>query len=451
LGHPSDLAKNDLCFLLGHPHVHKHGQPPLLRLGRALSPHPRGEIRTTCRAVWGDSGAPLFDLEGRVLGVTAQLLPLEMAGTVHSSVDGFRKVRARLRAGEEVEFDKGLPRQPEWKKDEWGAWGPSNELRKTLSAAQRSTVEILSDGKVLALGLIVDRDGLVLTKRTELSGPGGPRQLTCRLANGRRLRPQVLAASREHDLALLKVPAKGLRAVAWGKPVQLRVGQLIASLGPGAGPLHYGVVGALKVKNPATKGYLLISVKPAPRGSPGVVFTRFLPSGLPIDEELRGWLRAGDLITHLNGVSTASAEELVRARDKCTRAADVLAGEWLELTARREGKALKVYLPLLDSPVQVFQRSKVPMIGFPGGAKSALGKCACWNARMNGFPNVFSHDGAIAHDRCGGPVVDRSGQVIGINIARADPVQTFAIPSDVVQKVVAELKALSLKKSGPAP
>jgi S1-C subfamily serine protease len=43
--------------------------------------------------------------------------------------------------------------------------------------------------------------------------------------------------------------------------------------------------------------------------------------------------------------------------------------------------------------------------------------------------------------------MDRSGQVIGVNIARADPIQTFAIPSDVVQTVMASLKAQAQKKS----
>ena len=66
--------------------------------------------------------------------------------------------------------------------------------------------------------------------------------------------------------------------------------------------------------------------------------------------------------------------------------------------------------------------------------------------RRNGFPDVFTHDGGITPERCGGPVVGRSGEIVGINIARADEVQTFAIPIDVVRKVVIELKAKAEKK-----
>lgn len=59
--------------------------------------------------------------------------------------------------------------------------------------------------------------------------------------------------------------------------------------------------------------------------------------------------------------------------------------------------------------------------------------------RRNGFPGVFAHDGGIPPERCGGPVVNRSGEIVGINIARADMIQTFAIPSAAARKVVAQL------------
>ena len=441
LGRPAGLEKGDLCFALGYPHVHKPGQPALFRLGRVLAAPAQGMIRTTCRAIWGDSGGPLFDLDGRMLGILADGLPLDVVGSLYASVEGFHKLRDRLFAGEEVDLEKDLPRRPDWRKDQWGAWEPTGDLNKSLCQAHRSVVEIFTDGKVIALGLIVDPNGLVLTKRSELLGPNGPRRVTCRLADGSILEPLRLAESREHDLALLKVPAKGLPIATWAKSSQLGVGRLLASLGPTPQPLHYAVVGAVRVKNPATKGFLLVSSKPAPTGLAGITFTKLLSSHLMIDADLRDCLKAGDLITHLDDVPTPSPEEFARVRDKRTQAADVLPGDWLKLTVQRKGKTLQVFLPLIDSPVQLRGRSRFATEGIPSGAKSLLGPCECWSLRMNGFPEVFSHDGAIDSSHCGGPVVDRSGHVIGINIARADPLQTFTIPSDVVQQVITKLKA----------
>jgi hypothetical protein len=177
------------------------------------------------------------------------------------------------------------------------------------------------------------------------------------------------------------------------------------------------------------RGFLAIGVKPAPEGLAGMVFSEFLPKRLEIDEA-RGLLQTGDLITHLVDLPTPTQHEFVRVRDERLGAANALAGEWIKLTAAREGKTRPVFLPLIEGPAPL----PIPW------------RDARWNLRKNGFPNVFVHDGAISHDRCGGPVVDRTGQVIGINIARADPIQTFAIPSDQVREVITELKAQAQKK-----
>jgi S1-C subfamily serine protease len=136
-------------------------------------------------------------------------------------------------------------------------------------------------------------------------------------------------------------------------------------------------------------------------------------------------LRPGDLITHLDDVPTPSLEEFAAARDNRTQRPNALAGERIKLTVEREGKTVLAYLPLVEGPPPL----------------PAVWMQARWNVRRNGFPNVFCHDGGVTYDRCGGPVVDRLGQIVGINIACADPMRTFAIPADVVQKVIAELMA----------
>jgi serine protease Do len=434
LGRFGATEAGDLCLALGYPKVHRPGQPPLLRLGRMLAPNPLGKVRTTCRIQPGDSGGPLFDLDGNVLGVHHAMESLQRGINVHSPIEGFLKLRPQLRAGEQVEFEKDLPEQVQRRKEPSGAWAPTAELSKTMSSAHHSTVEILGDDKVIALGVIVDAGGWIVTKRTELPGPGGPRRLVCRLAAGTKLAARVVAESREHDVALVRVSATGLPAVRWGKERGPRVGQLVASLGPDPAPLHLAVVGAVRCKNPGVKGYLPIDISPAMPGVRGVVFTRFQPSHRQVDEA-RALLKHGVLITHLDDRPTASREEFFQVRDNRLAMPDALSGEWMKLTVKHAGKTRHVLLPLVDGPVL-----------FP-----TVWTCARWNVRRNGFPEVFCHDGGLAHDRCGGPVVDRSGQVIGMNIARADPLQTFAIPANVVEQVIVDLKAKALKDRGGAP
>jgi S1-C subfamily serine protease len=188
--------------------------------------------------------------------------------------------------------------------------------------------------------------------------------------------------------------------------------------------LNYGVVGALSVNNPGTRGLVPVQVEAGPAGGAGVRFTGFLPGRLEL-EEVRGLLEAGDLITHVDGVPTPTLADFAKVREQRTHGTDTFTGERLKLCLARAGQRRTVFLPLLAGPAPL----PIPW------------RDARWNLRKDGFPHVFVHDGVVPHDRCGGPVVDRSGRVIGINIARANPIQTFAIPSDQIREVIAELLA----------
>jgi serine protease Do len=423
LGLSAECKPGALCLTLGFPNVYK-SRPPLLRLGRFLAPHAAGLTRTTCRIHPGDSGGPLFDLDGCVVGVHTAMESLRSGINWHSPIESFLAARDRLRRGEDVELAKDQSAMPKPGSERGGAWEPAEGLRKTLTAARDSTVEVVGNGKVVALGLIVADDGWVVTKRTELMGPRGRHRLTCRLADGRSLDARVLAESRRHDLALLKLAATGLPVVHWAKQDEPRVGQLIAAPGLDPQQLDCGVIGAAHARNPAMKGDVPIRVQAAPDGGPGVVFAEFWAKRLELDEA-RELLKPGDVITHLDDVPTPTVEEFARVRKERTAALDAFVGEWTKLTVRRAEETRHVYLPLLDATAP---------LPFPW-------QLARWNVRRDGFPDVLVHDGAIAHDRCGGAVVDRSGAVVAVNIARADPIQTYAIPAAVVREAIATMKA----------
>jgi S1-C subfamily serine protease len=59
--------------------------------------------------------------------------------------------------------------------------------------------------------------------------------------------------------------------------------------------------------------------------------------------------------------------------------------------------------------------------------------------KRSGFPIVLQHDGVIRPQDCGGPLVNLDGQVIGINIARAGRSESYAIPAEVIQKLLPQL------------
>ena len=57
---------------IGHPNGYETSRLPVVRLGRTLSITPR-TIQTDCSLVGGDSGGPLFDLNGRVVGIHSRI------------------------------------------------------------------------------------------------------------------------------------------------------------------------------------------------------------------------------------------------------------------------------------------------------------------------------------------------------------------------------------------
>lgn len=71
VGKSRDLLRNEWCVALGHPGGFDVVRTPPVRLGRVLS---NGQFITTdCAVVGGDSGGPLFDVNGKVIGIHSNI------------------------------------------------------------------------------------------------------------------------------------------------------------------------------------------------------------------------------------------------------------------------------------------------------------------------------------------------------------------------------------------
>jgi serine protease Do len=98
LGDSSKLEKGQWCFSLGHPGGYRNGRSPVLRVGRVLNPADTF-IQTDCTLVGGDSGGPLFDFDGRLIGIHSRI-GLSIAFNIHVPVDTYRHTWERLAKGE---------------------------------------------------------------------------------------------------------------------------------------------------------------------------------------------------------------------------------------------------------------------------------------------------------------------------------------------------------------
>jgi serine protease Do len=62
-----------------------------------------------------------------------------------------------------------------------------------------------------------------------------------------------------------------------------------------------------------------------------------------------------------------------------------------------------------------------------------------FSPRRSGFPRILQHDILGSRSVTGGPLLDLDGRCIGMNIARADRAQSFAIPVEDLKEIAARL------------
>jgi serine protease Do len=93
-----ELKGSQWCVACGHPGGYKTGRPPVVRVGRILN-NGKSAITTDCTLVGGDSGGPLFDMEGRVIGIHSRI-GMTITANVHVPVDTYRDTWDRLAKGE---------------------------------------------------------------------------------------------------------------------------------------------------------------------------------------------------------------------------------------------------------------------------------------------------------------------------------------------------------------
>jgi serine protease Do len=110
MGKVGDMKKGAWCICTGHPGGWHPGRSPVVRVGRILENTPT-LVRTDCTLVGGDSGGPLFDMYGRVIGINSRIGPT-ITSNIHVPVDTFRETWTRLVSSER-----------------WGGRGPRNNTQ----------------------------------------------------------------------------------------------------------------------------------------------------------------------------------------------------------------------------------------------------------------------------------------------------------------------------------
>jgi len=125
IGKSSDLTRGQWVLMLGHPSGRKKGRTAPARLGRVLRVPESGYLVTDCTMQGGDSGGPLFDMQGRVVGINSRISG-NLAMNMHAPVDALmdewqelldgkvtesrrRRGRSRIDFGVPLTYGDGCP------------------------------------------------------------------------------------------------------------------------------------------------------------------------------------------------------------------------------------------------------------------------------------------------------------------------------------------------------
>jgi serine protease Do len=293
--------------------------------------------------------------------------------------------------------------------------GVLRAFTSVVAQARLSMVRFDKDGKEIALGVIVDAEGLALSKASELDAS----KLTCRLATGRVVDAQVVATDPDTDLALIRISASGLKPVQWSRQPAV-VGEWVVTPGIDPVPEAVGILSVPARRIPPKR--VLLGVQLDFR-QPTARISSILPG---MGAEKAG-LKSGDVIVAVNGGAITNREQLFAVVGKFRE------GQVVDVRFRRESDEMQAQIELRSLKEAPFERgrNRQDRMNHFGSELSR---------RAEGFQTALQHDTVLQSWQCGGPLLNVEGKAIGLNIARAGRVASYALPSDLIQETLSNLK-----------
>lgn len=289
---------------------------------------------------------------------------------------------------------------------------------------QTSSAVILDGRKEMGYGIVVSADGHILTKASELEGL---QKISVTVDRTNYKGGEILATDPQWDVALLKIDAAGLIPVVYAPTSDVPQGTWVVANGATSRTTRRALAGIVSAK---------IREIPAAGGAALGVVLNVKGKQLEIEEVADGsgaqqaGLEKGDVILSIEGVEIKKIEDIAQVLK------DRKAGSTVQVNCRR-GKREFAAEVRLSAKGEMFDDTMNRNDMMSGD----------FSKRRSGFPRVMQHDILGSSRVTGGPLLDLEGRCIGMNIARANRAESFAIP-------VEDLKALAerlMKQAAAAP
>ncbi|RYG02015.1 MAG: PDZ domain-containing protein, partial [Chitinophagaceae bacterium] len=395
---------------------------PTLRLGKVAEvKNEYGFIRSTCKMEPGDSGGPLFDYHGRVIGLHSAI-DVGEDQNFEIPVDLYRKYWTALK--KEMSYSSLPVLQDSVGQDPLALKLITERKQKKLHpklAASTKNISCLSiessinseQQQILAtLFNYIDTGNkkrqFLVTKQSMLGEKPS-------LTSFRDVTLVILARDKENDLALLEVkqPIKGginLNEVS-SDTQSISMGKLISTVKEN-GSLANSFLGS--------DIFMLPKISSMPYLGAKVMFNSKPAQFSLIDPKspaAAAGLMVGDELIAINN------QKIDKASSFAPEIMKFWPGDEITLNWKNdEGTSLKKVILADLKPTS----SNHPVERFEGGKSK----------RRDGFEKVFAHDAAIKPTECGSPVFNINEAFVGINIARFSRAATLAIPASEIFKFI---------------
>ena len=281
---------------------------------------------------------------------------------------------------------------------------------------QTSSAVVLGGRKEIAYGVVISAEGHILTKASEVREVTG---LSVTVDKTNYLEVKVLMVDPSWDVALLKIPASGLIPVVYSPTSAVPQGTWVVANGATtrtARRLLAGIVSAKIREIPAAGGAAL-----------GVILnpkSKFLE--LEAVNEKSGakeaGLQKGDVILSIEGKKVKKIEEIGEILK------DRKSGSTVKVTYRRNE---------VETTVEVRLAARGEMFTDQMNRNDQMS--GEFSPHRSGFPRVMQHDILGSRTVEGGPLLDLDGRCIGMNIARANRAESFAIPVEDLKELAGRL------------
>ncbi|MFK7819467.1 MAG: PDZ domain-containing protein [Planctomycetaceae bacterium] len=292
-------------------------------------------------------------------------------------------------------------------------------FRSKSGNAAKATVGIAVQGKQVALGCVVSVDGEVVTKAS-LIPDGDVRLIT---ADGNSVLAERVGTDEAFDVMLLKAQSGQFVPLQFA-PEKPSIGRMVAALRDKGAVVGVGMViveanrtGLRKLGSAPEQPSAYLGLNLAEEESGGLRVTREVPRNAPA---FPFGIRKDDVITAVAGYKVNRVQDLLRIlRTKQP-------GDRINVKVERNGEQKRSTVRLGDRGIDKW-----------GGGP--------FSKRRYNIPNVITHDIRIRPNECGGPLVSASGEVVGMNIARALRIATYAVPGEPLNKIIDSLRATQAK------